>query len=177
MSTVFLPRGCWGLHAAGRFMWLQCSRSRGGQSFRWRRGASIWSELKKRRPNCLRDLGSGRRCWIATSRPTRWRRAWQKRLTLQKNWVAVFGRCCGLVKSAPTPTPYVFLWGGALTTMGRWELVFFLFGAHGATVMYGCRTGMTVQITEKHALFSIEQHCIAHKLKLAWKSLSYLLIF
>ena len=51
------------------------------------------------------------------------------------------------------------------------------FGADGATVLQGCRFGVTVQITRDHAPFAMGVHCVAHRCNLACKALSSIGIF
>lgn len=51
------------------------------------------------------------------------------------------------------------------------------FGADGAAALQGSRSGVTTQVKEKHAPFSIGVHCVAHRCNLAFKALSNLGIF
>lgn len=51
------------------------------------------------------------------------------------------------------------------------------FGADGASTLQGNRSGVTLQVREKFAPFTIDVHCIAHRCKLAFKALSSLGIF
>jgi hypothetical protein len=51
------------------------------------------------------------------------------------------------------------------------------FGADGASTLQGNRSGVTLQIQEKHASFMIGVHCVAHRCNLAFKALSSLGIF
>jgi hypothetical protein len=46
------------------------------------------------------------------------------------------------------------------------------FGADGVSVFQGCRTGVATQLRMKHAPFLVSVHCFAHRLNLAYKSLS-----
>jgi len=51
------------------------------------------------------------------------------------------------------------------------------FGADGASALQGNRTGVTLQLKEKHAPNLIGVHCVAHRCNLAFKALSNLGIF
>jgi len=51
------------------------------------------------------------------------------------------------------------------------------FGADGASTLQDSRSGVTLQIKEKHAPFLIGVHCVAHRCNLAFKALSDLQIF
>lgn len=51
------------------------------------------------------------------------------------------------------------------------------FGADGASALQGQRSGVTMQIKEKHAPFVMGVHCVAHRCNLAFKALSSLGIF
>jgi len=48
------------------------------------------------------------------------------------------------------------------------------FGADGASVFQGVRTGVTRQLTENHAPFLTGVHCMSHRVDLALKTLSNL---
>jgi hypothetical protein len=51
------------------------------------------------------------------------------------------------------------------------------FGADGITVFQGARTGVTVQLAQKHAPFSIGVHYMAHRVNLAIRTLSSTEVF
>jgi hypothetical protein len=51
------------------------------------------------------------------------------------------------------------------------------FGADGVTVFQGARTGVTVQLAQKYAPFSIGVHCMAHRVNLAARTLSSTEVF
>lgn len=46
------------------------------------------------------------------------------------------------------------------------------FGADGVSLFRGCKTGMGVQLKQRHAPFYITVHDFAHKLNLAFKALA-----
>ena len=54
---------------------------------------------------------------------------------------------------------------------------FLSFGADGVSMLQRNRIGVTLQIREKHALFMISVHCVAHRCNLAFKALLTLGIF
>jgi hypothetical protein len=60
--------------------------------------------------------------------------------------------------------------GGMDKIANRTKLI--SFGANGVSVFQGCRTGVATQLKMKHAPFLISVHCFAHRLNLAYKSLS-----
>jgi hypothetical protein len=60
--------------------------------------------------------------------------------------------------------------GGMDKIANRTKLI--SFGADGMSVFQGCRTGVATQLRMKHAPFLISVHCFAHRLNLAYKSLS-----
>jgi len=51
------------------------------------------------------------------------------------------------------------------------------FGADGASILQGSRSGVTLQIKDKHTPFVIGVHCVAHRCNLPFKMLSSLSIF
>jgi len=53
---------------------------------------------------------------------------------------------------------------------------FICFGVDGASLFLGCHVGMTPQLKEKHSLYMMGQHCMAHKTNLAMQVLSNLAI-
>jgi hypothetical protein len=46
------------------------------------------------------------------------------------------------------------------------------FGADGVSTFQGYKTGVTTQIREKYAPFSIRNHCFSHKMNLAIQTMS-----